>query len=177
MTFAGFDIEVSGLTLSPEEISVLRHLHELSLTTGFEYGQAQNTLGFTDEFTSSNCNHVNIPDWVYDGKPIRLYHSHTNETLFSRQDYVLLLTGQVERISVVAITGEIFSAYNISGDIPPIDEYWETVANIVQEVDLQMIEDPRLFDLDFRSREIVTYREQSYQIARHYKWILEGGTP
>ena len=171
------DSDFCPLTLSDEEIEVLRTLRKLSDADGFEYGQICSSVGFSEPFSSNNENSVLIPDKYQNSGQIRLYHSHTNETLFSRRDYSLLLARYVERISVITTTGEIFSAYVGTGVIPDKDEFWNAVTDIHQAVVFDMIDQSGFFDLEPRQMEILTYREIAFRIARHFKWTLEGGTP
>lgn len=172
------DCDFEPLSLSEEEMRVMLHLRNLSDTTGHEYGECYTNNSFSSPYTSNDENSVSVPGEYQEVDCLRLYHSHTNATLFSRVDYSLLLYRNVERITVVTSTGEIFSAYIGTGDVPTWDEYWEAVKCLNEDVVNSMLDVPGFFEWDFRRREIETYRELAFRIARHFKWTLEkGGTP
>lgn len=165
------DSDFRPLTLSAEEIHVIRILRQLSDSTGHEYGIWQNSLGFSDFFTSGLPDKIRIPEIAYCHGPVRIYHSHTNNTLFSRNDYLLLLRPEVERISVVSSDGEIQSAFTGDGIIPSREEYAIAVAEIEVDVDNSYL------GCEWNEKNFYfSVKEKSFRISQHFKWKLEGGT-
>ena len=165
------------LTLTDEEIHLLKNLRRLSDETGVEYGQLRNKYGFSNPYTSHDKNSVAVHFDPQDESFVCLYHSHINETLFSRQDYSLLIAHNVARISVITSNCEVFSVYIGDGYRPGEEEYWDVVADIHSEVVFDMANRYGFLDLDPNQMTAMTYREMAFRIARHFKWTLEGGTP
>ena len=161
--------DFSPLTLSAEDIEILLNLRKLSDKKNYEYGQHKTSCGYSEPYTSKDENMVLAHLDYSDEGTVSLFHSHTNETLFSRQDYSLLLSRNVERISVITTTGEIFSSYIGCGVIPDEDEFWSVVADIHHEVVFDMVEQHGFLDLEPRQMEINAYREIAFRIARHFK--------
>ena len=108
--------------------------------------------------------------------PIRLYHSHTNDTLLSQDDYTLLLNPKVERISVVTATGKVFSCTIGNGVVPGVDEYLELLLELEEDLSRSIPADPRFLNWSRERRFYEYMREKSFRIARYFKWRLEGGT-
>lgn len=170
-TFEGFD----ELSISTEEIVVLKTLNNLSYKNGYEYGASYNTNGFNEPFTSKEKNKVAIPNDVYIGEEIRLYHSHTNNTSFSREDLSLLLNPKIAKIVVITPLGAVFSVMRGNGLLPRREEFEEFTETIAAEVNIELMDRPGFYDWSETVRNNEAIKEQAFQIARNFNWIIEGG--
>ena len=179
MNFEGF----APLRLTEEEYDILKTLRCLADRSGFEYGIAaqlrERTTGKilwkSEAFTSHADAYVDIPAAVLARDTISLYHAHTNNTLFSVQDLRLLVTGNIEKICVISTSCDIAVASIGMGYRPDTVEFEETSRQISRAVDLELSRDPHFWDWTRKERVYHAILEQAYQIARYFKWTLEGG--
>ena len=163
------------LTLSEEEISVLRKLHALSRETGYEYLTVYDG-NFSEPFTSRKRNEVSVPKTAK-GKQVKLYHSHTNNTSFSSKDLKLLLNEDIISISVITNDGKIFHAYRGSvGILPTTDDYIEFVSSIEYDVTEYLCELDERVTWTEEDVLCVSILERNLRISRYYEWTIEGGT-
>lgn len=163
------------LQLEPEERTVLENLHKYAAESGFEYGQARTEKGFSTAFTSGERNEVGIPIEFRDAKQIDLYHSHTNVTPLSAQDFGLLTRENVNSVFVVTANGDVFSVKIGDGWRPTRKDFDAVVEWLRRDVDMNMVNWP---DYDIWTPAELNYmsiREQAYRIATYFKWHLEGG--
>ena len=163
------------LTLSYEDICILKNLRHLSLKTGYEWAviivDGQPGEPYTSRF--KNRVHVSIVDkW----QKINIFHSHTNNTAFSSEDFRQLLNLNVERIVVVTRDGEAYVARRGDGMMPDRDEFDSVVSDIEIEVDLEVADSPDFCDLSYDQKVERAVKEKTFRIARNFKWIIEGGT-
>ncbi len=163
------------LTLEPEEKEALAGLRRLSDESGFEYGQAKTEKGFSKVFTSSIDNGVEVPKEFLDGRSVRLFHAHTNVTPLSGMDFRLLTNPGVNRMTVIASNGDVFSVCVGDGDRPTAGEFDDVMGWLRNDVDVGMVDWPEYFDWTPQELNYMSIREQAFRIARHFKWRLEGG--
>lgn len=171
MNFDGYD----ALTLTDEERKVLQSLHRLSARDGIEYGCAICGGKTSEVFTSHDANAVQIPAHIMEQSGVCLYHSHTNDTLLSSRDYSLLLKSNVEKIAVITPSKFVVIASLNGGLLPDYDEYYSVAGSIRAETNFEMIQNPDFYNFSATQRLEYAINEQSYKIARYFKWKLEGG--
>ena len=169
--FEGFD----KLTVSEMELVKLRSLKELAAEHQCEYGIAHNANGFCSPFTSGLEDKVRIPDEVYVGNEIRLYHCHTNNTCLSRDDLSLLINPTVQRITVITPLGVVFSARRGNGVLPTLDEFNMYAEEIAAEVNIELTERDGFYEWSLERRFHEAVKEEAFIITRYFGWIIEGG--
>lgn len=168
--------DFESLTLASVDVQILKELHRLSKESGHEYGRAKSGTWISEVFTSGMTHEVHISQDIFSHQQISLFHSHTNNTIFSRDDFALLLNPSIHRISVVTSDGRIFSATRGDTiDMPSLQEYRSFVESLAFEVDFDLMSHPEFYDWSVERRFYEAVKEQAYRIARHFKWRLEGG--
>ena len=169
------------LSLTAQDIEVLKNLHVMSHNDGFEHGAAA-VDGKVYEFTSGLQGKVSIPDEVKKlinaapNKSVHLYHSHTNATPHSATDFQWLLNEKIDRISVIAYNGDAYSVSFGSGWIPDINEFDGIADRIRSELDFDIFDFPGYERWTLDELHYARVREQAFRIAQHFKWTMEGGS-
>lgn len=171
MDFDGY----APLSLTTDEIELLKALRNMADRSGFEYGYAAQFSWVSGIFTSRARNHVDIPAYILNRQRISLYHAHTNKTLLSTQDLRLLLNPNIDKICVITTDFVISSAYVGDGYRPDDAEFQEASKYIGRDVDMELLDDPHFFEWTPEERVFHAVCEQSFRIARHFKWTMEGG--
>ncbi len=95
------------LSLSENERESLSNLNKLSRRDGFEHGvffRDGHQVG--DPFDSSSKNRVNV-DVSKIPSDTSIFHSYTNETPSSTQDFSFLLDERVEKIGIIAYNRDV----------------------------------------------------------------------
>jgi hypothetical protein len=157
--------------------NTLHELHNLSVESGNEYGiiiQNGKTVG--KPFTSNESGRLEFSLNDYKGGDLEIYHSHTNITPLSAKDFSFLLNKNVAKIGNIAYNNDVFIASVGNGWVPTVDEFNETVQNISDEVDEQFLFSEEYEAYTPAERAYMAIREQSFRIARHFKWTMEGGS-
>ena len=180
MDFDGYE----PLRLTADEVEMLKALRHMADKSGYEYGMAAQLsdgatgkiLWKSDKFTSNNRNLVVIPQSVLQLDTISLYHAHTNNTLFSVKDLKLLLRPNVKKVCVIAASYNAAVVWTNSGCLPDDEEFTEVTSQIQRTVPLELLNRPDFFDWTQEERMNRAIQEQAFQISRHFKWTLEGGT-
>lgn len=167
--------DFSPLTISDKVRQAFAALKQASDSTGHEYGQIFTGAGSTDIFTSGQPDKVFIDLSKVDGSGLSIYHSHTNVTPLSADDFSFLCDPRVDAIGNIAGNGDIFVARVGDGVRPTPEEYEAFKEKIKMEVNYDMMEDPDFYSWSLEERNYAAIREQAYRIAREYKWTLEGG--
>ena len=169
------------LSLTEQDTEVLENLYNASQSDGFEHGAAL-IDGELHEFTSSLESKVRVQGNVKQlinaapDRSVRLYHSHTNATPHSITDFQWLLDEKIDRIIVIAYNGDAYSVSVGNGWIPDIKEFLEITDNIREEVYLDVFDFSGYDSWTLDERHYVRVREQSFRIAQHFKWTMEGGS-
>ena len=162
------------LSLTDEELALLKKLRSLSDRDGFEYGVAFADGVVTKIFTNGFANKVSVPNNIYAGN-IRLFHSHTIRSPLSPSDLFLLTNPRISEIAVITSDGSVFRAMVNGGIKPSEDEYYEDTDGLDDEVNFEMIERPEFNIWDIELRKYMASKEQMFRIARLFKWVIEGG--
>ena len=171
------------MRLTEEEYDILKMLRRLADRSGFEYGIAaqlrERTTGEilwkSEAFTSCDRNRVRIPPPVLDRESVSLYHAHTNNTIFSVRDLKLLLRPNVDKISVIAVSSNTAVVLTGSGYRPDEEEFLQVTGEIQRAVPYELANDPDFYEWTQEERVSRLFHEQAFQIARYFKWTLEGG--
>lgn len=178
-SLAGNFDDFSPLSISNDDIGILKELANLSTDKNYEYGEILYPGGHTEPFTSEKYDKVAIPLDTVDGNGLRLYHSHTNITPLSSDDFGFLCNERVDEIACIANNKDVFVARIGDGWRPTEEEYLETLTQIRTEVDSDILLNPEGYGLNYDSspqeRNYVGIREQAYRIARAFGWQLEAG--
>lgn len=162
------------LTLSESEEAALRELHRLSVDKNVEYGQLIVNGETGTPFTSGEQGAVRIPaEELTAGTTI--LHSHTNVTPFSSKDFHFLLDPRVDKIGVIAYNNDVYMCSVGNGQRPTKDEFLKVLDEISHRVDKEVISSDGFQNRTEQERKYLVIREQAYQIARHFKWQMEGG--
>jgi len=171
--------DFSPLSISNDDIGVLKELSNLSTGNDYEYGEILFPGGHTEPFTSGMHDKVEIPLDTVDGNGLRLYHSHTNITPLSSDDFGFLCNERVDEIACIANNEDVFVARIGDGWRPTQEEYLEYLGQIRTEVDEDILSNPEGYGLNYDSspeeRNYVGIREQAYRIARAFGWQIEAG--
>lgn len=171
--------DFSPLSISNDDIGSLNELNNLAIENNYEYGEILFPGGHTEPFTSEMSGRVAMPLNDIDGNGLRLYHSHTNVTPLSSEDFEFLCNERVDEIANIASNKDVFVARIGDGWRPTNEEYSEAVARIESEVNMDIISNPEGYGLSFDSspqeRNYVGIREQAYRIAREFGWQIEAG--
>lgn len=168
--------DFSPLSINQEERAAFTQLRQASATNGYEYGQIFSGAGLTDVFTSSEPDKVLIDLSQVDGSGLSIYHSHTNATPLSSDDFRFLCNPRVDAVGNVARNGDVFVVRVGDGFRPTREDFDAVVARIRSEVDRDMLDDPDFWDWSIEERNYAAIREQAFRIAREFKWTLEGGS-
>jgi proteasome lid subunit RPN8/RPN11 len=118
---------------------------------------------------------VQVPETFEDQSHLSLYHSHTNETPLSAPDLAYLVKPNVDCIAVRAINGDTFVARVGAGYRPSKEEFEEVEDQIRRDVDISLLDDPEFHNWSLPERNYMAIREETYRLARHFGWTLEGG--
>ncbi|MDR2527947.1 MAG: hypothetical protein LBD04_02870 [Synergistaceae bacterium] len=105
-----------------------------------------------------------------------MYHSHTNVTPPSIQDFQILLNENVYEMGVISYNQDVFIVRPGDGWLPTESEYREIAAKIRKEVDHDVQSLPNFAEWSFEERTYVAIREQAYRIARYFEWKMYGGS-
>ena len=171
--------DFSPLSISNEDIGTLKELANLSRENNYEYGEILFLGGHTEPFTSEMYDKVAISLDNVDGNGLRLYHSHTNITPLSSDDFGFLCNERVDEIACIANNEDVFVARIGDGWRPTQEEYLEYLGQIRTEVDEDILSNPEGYGLNYDSspeeRNYVGIREQAYRIARAFGWQIEAG--
>ena len=173
--FVGDFADFNELTIQEQEKVALREMKEITARSGFEYGKIIHEGGETRYFTSKMESSVKIPDNLSSMKGAHVLHTHSNVTPFSAKDFRLLTRDNVERLTVIAGNGDVYSVTIGEGYRPDIEEYIEASDRIRALVDMEMMSRPEFFDWTPEERVYMATKEQAFQTARYFKWNLEGG--
>lgn len=163
------------LTLGSEEREALDSVHKLALESGFEHGQVRTERGFSEIFTSRDHNKVGIPEKFKTANHLDLYHSHTNVTPLSAQDFALLTRENVNSVSVIAINGDVYSVSIGNGWRPSYEEFVDAVREVAKDTDRAMMDHEMFLSWSLPERNYMAIKEQAYRIAKYFGWRLEGG--
>lgn len=163
------------LAISEIERKAFVDLYVKTKQTGFEHAIVITSDGKSKEFHSELENKVGIDLSDFDDTTLKIYHSHTNDTLPSRTDFAKLLSDKVSEIGVVTWNGDIFTVSIDNGWLPSIDEFTEFIDTVTHEVNFSLMEEPDFYNWSINERNYMGIREQAYRIARHYEWTIRGG--
>jgi hypothetical protein len=154
----------------------LLELNAKTRETGFEYGNTIVGGERGEPFTSNLSNRVEIPkDRIILGKRTEIYHSHTNATPPSGEDFYQLLRNGVDKIGVIGQNGDVFTVSIGKGIVPSVDEYKAFLDTIRIET-YKTVSDMKGFEnWTLLERHYMRVREQFFRIIREYKWKMEGG--
>jgi len=173
--------DFQSLSLTEQDTEVLENLYNVSLNDGFEHGAAL-IDGKLYEFTSDLQGEVAIPGDVKTlinaapDRSVHLYHSHTNTTPHSAADLQWLLNEKIDKIDVIAYNGDAYSVSVGTGWIPDTKEFKDAVDIIRDEVYLDVFDYPGYDYWSLDEQYYVRVKEQTYRIAQHFKWKIEGGS-
>lgn len=173
--YVGDFADFNELTIQEQEKVALREMKEITARCGFEYGKIIHEGGETRYFTSKMESSVKIPDNLSSMKGAHVLHTHSNVTPFSAKDFRLLIRDNVERLTVIAGNGDVYSVTIGEGYRPDIEEYIEASDRIRALVDMEMMSRPEFFEWTPEERVYMATKEQAFQTARYFKWNLEGG--
>ena len=171
------------LSLMEREKEVLESLHKKSRADGFEHG-AIIIAGDSNiyKFSSKLKDKVRIPEREIHlinsaiEKSVHLFHSHTNITPHSTVDFEWLLNKNIDRVSVISYNKDVFSVWVGDGWIPTKNEFEDITLSIKGKTRIDVLNLPEFDDLTIGERNNAAIREQAFQIARHFKWTMEGGS-
>jgi hypothetical protein len=166
--------DFAELDLSKEEAETLSALWLASKESGCEYGAVIGNGVISKPVTSNLPNAVKISLDDYENG-LTVLHSHTNATSPSATDFQWLLDPKVDKIGVVGYNADVYMAYIGDGEVPSLEDFQMTSAVIGNVVNQEIIDHPNFFDWTFEERNYMAIREQSFRIAQHYGWTLEGG--
>ena len=172
MTFEGYET----LSMSEMERDIFQKLYDMTAKDKIEYGCAAYGNVHSDFFTSHQADFVEIPSEVLTHPGVSLYHSHTNDTLFSSQDLLLLLHKHIVQIGVISSCGHIAMASIQDGLIVDREEFHRVSSEIRLEIDVGLLNESDFWELDLEQRNFRAINEHCYRIARHFHWTLKGGT-
>jgi hypothetical protein len=168
------------LELNAAERKLLLGLNKASMEDGFEHGCAIIDGVQLSTFTSGLHSQVQIPDDIQEkiqqGKDVELYHSHTNVTPPSAQDFRQSLRENVSGFGVIARNQDVFIVRVGDVERPTWEEYQEEAERIKLEADRDIRALPGFAEWSEEERTYVAIREQAYRIARHFKWEMQGGS-
>lgn len=164
--------DFNPLDLTDTEESALRDLFNESHKTETESLIKIVNGKRTEIITSHNENMVAVGT-IEPGTT--LLHSHTNDTPLSVKDLEHLLNVNVDKVGVVSYNGDAWIAYIGAGDIPGMEEFKATAANISVEVTTEAMLDPINLGASENDLNYNAIREIFFRVCRHYKWTAEGG--
>ena len=167
--------DFKSLAISEEEKKELASLRALSASSGYEHATIYLSDGTTRRVTSEISDKVQIELKSEDGKGIQIFHSHTNVTPLSGNDFRFLCSEQVDTIGNIAINGDTYICRLGSGIRPTEKEFDEDKRRIAKEVDSDILEQAIINNWAPEEATYMAIREQAYRIARNYEWELEGG--
>ena len=164
------------LTLSKSEEESLRALQSASVSTGFEFSQVIGENSFGDIHTDKLPGKVRFDLSSVDGDHLKVYHSHTNITPPSGQDFTVFSDPRVEKMGSIAPNGDCFIVkYSSFDDRPTKEEINSVIERIKVQSQLQIMDDPRFESWTPQERTYMTIRENTYQMARELGCEIQGG--
>lgn len=164
------------LQLTNQDIETFRSLHVLSSENIFEYGRIMYENGETNIMTNHMKNMVRLPVEEIDHTNLRVYHSHTNDTPPSSQDFFPLTLLKVSQIGVIARNGDIWIVKPGSGYRPSVNELKDTIHLIKEEVDTNTILSMNSIGFTTGELNYISIRECFFRISREFKWDVYGGS-
>ena len=170
--------DYSELELSEQEVQSLKELNYLAKENQYEYAQIfYNGGACTETFTSSqyDCVDLSAQKNRINSNDLKIYHSHTNATPLSAQDFRQLVNPSVEQVGVIARNGDVYVAKIGDGYRPSKEEFDETAENIKYEVDNEFYWVAIENQWTAGEAKYMAIKEQGYRIARAFKWTYMGG--
>lgn len=154
----------------------LLEMNRLANTNQYEYGQIIVDGKPGRIYTSRLYGKVEVDLGRFPNDcELKIYHSHTNNTPLSPADFSKFIDQRVVEIGNIAANKDVYITKIGYGYHPSKDEFDEAVDTIQKEVLMDMMNSPDFYDLSTEERNYVTIKEESYRIARYFKWETEGG--
>ncbi len=169
--FEDFD----DLILSEGERNALNQLRYLSDKDNFEHLVLDYGSSFTAPSCSSKHDSVEINLEGIDNSDIKVYHSHTNDTLLSTRDLKHLTDERVSVVGVVTKNGDVFTAEIGNGYRPTEDEFDEAQAEIDIIANDNIFSMYPVSELSFPEINYLYIREKAFITARKFGWTIRGG--
>lgn len=163
------------LELSSEEKEELLAINKKAIETDYEYGIVLFDGGKTEYFHNDLHDKVYIPVSSIDEKELKVYHSHTNDTPPSTQDFVPLLETKVNQIGVISRNGDTWIVKVGYGIRPTKEEFTVITNKIVEEVNADILLDPRAVEWSLEETNYMATRETFYRVVREFEWEAFGG--
>ena len=163
------------LELNEQEKEALLSLNQKSVDTDYEYGIVLFDGGKTDYYHNELHDKVYIPVSDIDEKGLKVYHSHTNDTPPSAQDFTPLVQEKVDQIGVISINGDAWIVKVGYGYRPTKEELEETVDKLTQEVNKDIFMDPRSSEWTLEETNYMATRETFFRIIRQFEWEAYAG--
>ncbi len=164
------------LELDRSDRDSLISMHEKAVNNQFEYGQILYDGGQTELMTNEMYDTVKLPVVQTEGENLRVYHSHTNETLPSSADFKPLTLDKVKRIGVISSNGDTWLVEVGDGYRPSeteLDQYLETLE---RSLPFELMDYPEFYEWTPEERSYMLIREKCYRVCREYGWKLMGGS-
>ena len=162
------------LELTDEERADLTELRRLAVDTNSEHGMAVYQGGKTKIQTDNDHNMVEI-GFPKGSEHVTLYHSHTDDSVLSPEDFKSVLNQDVDRDAVISANGDIWIVDFTTG-IRPAKEYFDkAIAFLRDDVDRDLKNDPSYEEWSFDERYYMRGREIMLRTSRLFEWNLMGG--
>lgn len=169
--------DYSELEISENEIQSLKELRALAKENNYEYARIFYGDTCTETFTSSKYGSVEVSAWkeriASDG--LKIYHSHTNVTPLSEQDFIQMIDTAVEQIGCISRNGDIYVVKIGDGIRPTKEEFETTVKEIRDEVNQEIYYRAYSENWTYGETNYMAIKEEGYRIARAFKWTYMGG--
>lgn len=168
--------DFAELSITKQERDEFAGIHKRMLFSGFEEGSVRQQDGKFRIVRGTEIGRIKIVITDDDGQSVGLFHSHTNDTPFSSDDFKRLLDERVECIGVVTANEDVFIARTGRGWKPEtIAEYDDIVDKLATQANNTIRNDPRFPEWSYGERNYMAIREEAFLIARYFGWELQGG--
>lgn len=168
--------DFSPLSLSKAEKASLLDLRDRAAQTHCEHAQILVDDVPGDVVTSGLYGTVRIPtESIPDKGHVTVFHSHTNDTPLSAQDFSFLTNERIDKVGCIAHNGDVFIASIGDGWRPTRNEYLEDLTGLRDLANENITSAPDFESWELSERNYAAVREQAYLTARRYQWTLEGG--
>lgn len=168
--------DFSDLTISEKEREAFIQIRKRTLETGFEEGCVKQQNGNFRIVKGTEKGGIEIEIIEEDGFDVGLFHTHTNDTPFSSNDFKRFIDEKVECIGVVTDNEDVFVCKIGAGWRPESEEEYKRIAKVLfEQANANVKADPRFRDWSYEERIYMAVREQAFLTARYFEWELQGG--
>lgn len=168
--FDGFD----DLNLTAEERKTMIELRKKADQNDVEYVKVLYTDRDSTISTSGIYGRVGYTIDV-DASNVKLYHSHTNDTLQSSEDLKKLTDIRINEVGVVTKNGDVFTVEIGDGFRPSAEEFEAAQKHIIDMATENAKNTDGFWEMSLEERNYLFIREKAFFTAREFGWRMRGG--